>query len=134
MKSKRHLKEYRLYENVFIENDPPKSQRVLNSNLRTIVKTIGQDKHKVVDLYVSVRETDAYSSEQRTSDRHRDNSYRSHDRRSYESDRHTHNDNHRNRNRYDSAYNNRDSYSRNRRDFDMDDSRSEFRYRGGNGY
>ena len=46
MKSKRHLKDTRRYEKVFIENDLPKTQRVLNSDLRTIVRTIGSDKIK----------------------------------------------------------------------------------------
>ena len=65
MKSKRHLKDTRRYEKVFIENDLPKSQRVLNSNLRTIVRTIGSDKLKVKGSYVSVRETDSRRPEQR---------------------------------------------------------------------
>lgn len=44
MNKKRELKNSRRYENVFIEHDLPSGQRKLNSNLRTIVNTIGQNK------------------------------------------------------------------------------------------
>ena len=44
MQRKRDLKRSRRYENVYIEHHMPPEQRHLNSNLRTIVNTIGSDR------------------------------------------------------------------------------------------
>ena len=44
MSVKRELKNSSRYQKVFVENDLPPGQRKLNSNLRTIVNTIGRDK------------------------------------------------------------------------------------------
>ena len=44
MQRKRDLKRSRRYENVYIEHHMPPEQRRLNSNLRTIVNTIGNDR------------------------------------------------------------------------------------------
>ena len=44
MSIKRELKNSSRYKNVFVENDIPPGQRKLNSNLRTIVNTIGRDR------------------------------------------------------------------------------------------
>lgn len=76
MKSKRLLKDSRRYERVFIENDLPKSQRVLHSNLRTIVKTIGKDKLRLKGSRVSATETESNTSERRSNERERADSYR----------------------------------------------------------
>lgn len=76
MKCKRILRDSRRYEKVFIENDLPKHQRVLNSNLRTIVNTIGNDKLKLKGSRVSVTETEERERQHRLSDRDRNDSQR----------------------------------------------------------
>ncbi|CAG2224136.1 unnamed protein product [Mytilus edulis] len=47
MEVKRNLKDTRNFRDVFIDHDLPKSQRMLNANLRHIVKTIGNDKLEI---------------------------------------------------------------------------------------
>ena len=42
MEGKRKLKDRRNFRNIFIEHDLPMSQRMMNSNLRNIVRTIGK--------------------------------------------------------------------------------------------
>lgn len=44
MEKKRELKQSRNFQDVFIENDIPKAQRLMNNNLRNIVKAIGMNK------------------------------------------------------------------------------------------
>ena len=43
MEKKRELKQSRNYKDIFIENDIPKAQRLMNNNLRNIVKVMGSD-------------------------------------------------------------------------------------------
>ena len=61
MKNKNKLKDSKCYERVFIENDLPRQQRVLNSNMRAIVNTIGRDKLQVRGSRVNVRRRDSDS-------------------------------------------------------------------------
>ncbi|CAC5356274.1 unnamed protein product [Mytilus coruscus] len=44
VEKKRELKQSRNFQDVFIENDIPKAQRLMNNNLRNIVKAIGMNK------------------------------------------------------------------------------------------
>ena len=57
MKSKRKLKDSRRYEKVFIEHDLPRHQRVMNANIRTIVKTLGKENLEIAGARVKVRES-----------------------------------------------------------------------------
>ncbi|CAG2257828.1 unnamed protein product [Mytilus edulis] len=47
MEKKRELKDSRNYKDVYIDNAIPKAQRLMNSNLRSIVKAIGNDKLEI---------------------------------------------------------------------------------------
>ena len=47
MEKKRELKDSRNYKDVYIDNAIPKAQRLMNSNLRSIVKAIGKDKLEI---------------------------------------------------------------------------------------
>ena len=64
MKNKSKLKDSRRYQNVFVEHDLPKHQRVLNANIRTIVKTLGKQDLQFEGSRVRVKD--------RTEDRSRD--------------------------------------------------------------
>lgn len=80
MKRKKDLKNSRRYENVFIENDIPPHQRKLNSNLRAIVNTLGQDK-----LYFKGSRVFTADDGNQTSDRRTvHDGFDAHDRRSYQ--------------------------------------------------
>ena len=65
MNSKKELKRSRKYENAFIEHDIPLQQRKLNSNLRAIVNTIGQDKLYFRGSHVLRSESQNHYSERR---------------------------------------------------------------------
>ncbi|CAC5409194.1 unnamed protein product [Mytilus coruscus] len=47
MEKKRELRSTRIYKDVYINNAIPNAQRLLNSNLRNIVKAIGNDKLEI---------------------------------------------------------------------------------------
>ncbi|CAC5386254.1 unnamed protein product [Mytilus coruscus] len=47
MEKKRELRNTRIYKDVYINNVIPNAQRLLNSNLRNIVKAIGNDKLEI---------------------------------------------------------------------------------------
>ena len=55
METKRKLRDTRNFKDVFIEHDLPRSQRMLNANLRNIVRTIGKDKLEIKGSRVQVK-------------------------------------------------------------------------------
>ena len=55
LENKRELKNSHNYKDIFIENSIPKSQRVMNSNLRNIIKVIGDDKLELRGTRVQVK-------------------------------------------------------------------------------
>ncbi|XP_071132902.1 uncharacterized protein [Mytilus edulis] len=55
MEEKRKLKDSRNFKNIFIEHDLPKSQRMMNSNLRNIVRTIGKHQLELRGSRVQVK-------------------------------------------------------------------------------
>ena len=59
MKSKNKLKDSRRYSKVFLEHDLPRHQRMLNANIRTIVKTLGRQELEFDGTRVKVK--DSYS-------------------------------------------------------------------------
>ena len=82
MKSKNKLKDSRRYSKVFLEHDLPRHQRMLNANIRTIVKTLGRQelefdgtRVKVKDSYSNrgEREQSDFSSENSRNSRYRNN-------------------------------------------------------------
>ncbi|VDH92828.1 Hypothetical predicted protein [Mytilus galloprovincialis] len=68
MAAKRMLKDSRNYKNVFIDFDIPKAQRVLNANLRNIVRTIGQDKLEIRGSRIQVKHYEGQASGMRNFD------------------------------------------------------------------
>ena len=64
MEVKKNLKDSRNFREVFIENDLPISERLLNANLRRIVNTIGREKLEIRGKRVQIR-----SDERITNDR-----------------------------------------------------------------
>ena len=79
MKIKSKLKDSRRYENVYIEHDLSRQQRVFNSNMRTIVNAIGRDKLQVKGSRVNFKNT---NSEDRNECQQR-NAYEKSDREDY---------------------------------------------------
>ncbi|CAG2196709.1 unnamed protein product [Mytilus edulis] len=67
MEKKRELKDSRNYKDVYIDNAIPKAQRLMNSNLRSIVKAIGNDKLEIRGSVIrpkyakSTRDTNTHS-------------------------------------------------------------------------
>ena len=55
MKNKNKLKDSRRYSNVFLEHDIPRHQRMLNANIRTIVKTLGRQELEFDGARVKVK-------------------------------------------------------------------------------
>ena len=93
MKIKSKLKDSRRYENVYIEHDLSRQQRVFNSYMRTIVNAIGRDKLQVKGSRVNFKNTNsedqneyqqrnAYEKSDREDDRYlkSDGAVRNHDR------------------------------------------------------
>lgn len=101
MRSKSKLKDNRRYENVYIEHDLPKQQRVFNSNMRTIVNTLGRDKLQIrgsrIDImkqnddeYRATQDRGSHRDRNEGSARPRDSNYST---RSSEQDRRARNEN-----------------------------------------
>ncbi|XP_071147441.1 uncharacterized protein PF3D7_1120000-like [Mytilus edulis] len=63
MEVKKTLREARNYRDVFIENDLPKAERMLNANLRHIVNTIGKDKLEIRGSRIQTKRNDNESRE-----------------------------------------------------------------------
>lgn len=118
MELKKNLRESRNFREVFIENDLPKTERILNANLRRIVNTIGRDKLEIRGSRIQTRRFDSETTENRES-MNRRSSERSHYRsEKYEdnpprnshtgdSRRSTNFNRHNSYNRYNSRYNRR---------------------------
>lgn len=85
VEAKRVLKDSRNYKNVFIDFDIPKVQRVMNANLRNIVRTIGQDKPEIRGSRIQVKHYERQASGMRNFDNREkhDNNFNRIDRREY---------------------------------------------------
>ena len=122
MRNKNKLKDSKRYERVFIEHDLPRQQRVLNSNMRAIVNTIGRDKLQVRGSRVNVKRHDNdYSDDHRYANRHEGSSR---DTYLYDPSRtYGHNERHRNDNRNDSQSDRPRSYRHHNNDTNRDANR-----------
>lgn len=73
MEKKRELRNTRIYKDVYINNAIPSTQRLLNSNLRSIVNAIGNDKLEIRGSVVRARHDkstrDTNTNTQRRGDR-----------------------------------------------------------------